>query len=153
MIKRWFEPIMCFLIAVVSYICYLCSHVTFYMEDVGWFGWELVKINLKMEFPFVQYRCAFEWMMIFALIGGLVLLRYRKIGVPILILGAILPLRLSPIFIECYRTPFEHMPSSAHILALMPVVLATCLVVIAIIAWIRKPLQKEKLEEIKKKLE
>jgi hypothetical protein len=122
-------------------------------SEMAKIGWELHKINLKLEFPFLLYQSAFLLIMIFAMIGGLVLMRYRKIGVPILILGGIFQFQLSPLFIEYSRTSFKFLPSSAHILALMPVVLATCLVVIAIIAWIRKPLQKEKLEEIKKKLE
>jgi hypothetical protein len=152
--ERWIEPAMCFLVASSSAICYLCSHSSLFMDPppsstgISWYYWDLIRFD--------WYHSAFLSLVIFAILGGLLLLRYRKIGVPILIIGAVLQFLSSPVYIVCSQpSSFNWLSSptlSLSILALMPIVLATCLVLISITAWIRKPLPKERVEELKKRL-
>jgi hypothetical protein len=137
--KRWLGPAMCFLVALSSCICYLCSHASFFMEQpppgasMDWYYW-LIRFDL--------YQGAFLWLTILAILGGFFLLRYRKIGVLILILGGVLQFLLSPVYITSSQpSSFDCLPSpppSLQIFALMPVVLATCLLLIGIITWIKK---------------
>jgi hypothetical protein len=151
--KRWLGPAMCFLVALSSCICYLCSHASFFMElpppgaSMDWYYW-LTRFD--------RYQGAFLWLTILAILGGLFLIRYRKIGVLILILGGVLQFLLSLVYITSSQpSSFDCLPSptlSLQIFALMPVVLATCLVLIGIITWIKKPLLKERVEELKKRL-
>ena len=150
--ERWIEPAMCFLVAIISVICYLCSHASLFMElptsstGVDWYYWEIIRFN--------WYRSAFLSLLIFAILGGLLLIRYKKIGVLILISGAVLQFLSSPVYITCSQaSPFYWLASptiSLSLLALMPIVLASCLVLISIIAWIRKPESKERVEELKR---
>lgn len=152
--ERWIEPGMSFLVAISSVICYLCSHSAHFMAlpppstGVGWYYWDIIR--------FEWYQSAFLSLLIFAILGGLLLIRYKKIGVSILILGAVLQFLAGPIYITCSQpTSFYWLSSptlSLSILALMPLILASCLVLISIIAWIRKPIPKERVEELKKKL-
>jgi len=152
--ERWIEPAMCFLVALSSAICYLCSHSSLFMDlpasstGISWYYWDLIRFD--------WYQSAFLSLLIFAILGGLLLLRYRKIGVPVLILGGGLQFLSSPVYIICSQpSSFNWLSSptlSLSILALMPLVLATCLVLISVIAWIRKPLPKERVEELKKRL-
>jgi hypothetical protein len=151
--KRWLGPAMCFLVALSSCICYLCSHVSFFIEppppeaSMDWYH-SLIRFDL--------YHGAFLWLTILAILGGLFLIRYRKIGVVILILGGVLQFLLSPLYITSFQpSSFDYLPYpplSLKIFALMPVVLATCLVLIGIIPWIKKLLPKERVEKLKKKL-
>lgn len=152
--ERWIEPGMSFLVAISSVICYLCSHSSLFMAlppsstGVGWYYWDIIR--------FEWYQSAFLSLLIFAILGGLLLIRYKKIGVPILILGAVLQFLSSPVYITCSQpSSFNWLSSptlSLSILALMPLILASCLVLISIIAWIRKPIPKERVEELKKRL-
>ena len=152
--ERWIEPGMSFLVAISSVICYLCSHSAHFMElppsstGVGWYYWDIIRFD--------WYQSAFLSLLIFAILGGLLLIRYKKIGVSILILGAVLQFLSSPVYITCSQpSSFNWLSSptlSLSILALMPLILASCLVLISIIAWIRKPIPKERVEELKKKL-
>jgi hypothetical protein len=152
--ERWLEPGMCFLVAISAVICYLCSHSSLFMEPppsstgVGWYYWDIIRFD--------WYQSAFLSLLIFAILGGLLWIRYRKIGVPIIIIGAVLQFLSSPVYITCSQpSSFYWLSSptlSLSILALMPLILASCLVLISIIAWIRKPLPKEGVEELKKKL-
>jgi hypothetical protein len=152
--ERWIEPAMCFLVALSSAICYLCSHSSLFMDPppsssgISWYYWDLIRFD--------WYHSAFLSLLIFAILGGLLLWRYRKIGVPILIIGAVLQFLLSPVYIVCSQPSsfnWLSLPTlSLSILALMPIVLATCLVLISVIAWIRKPLPKERVEELKRRL-
>lgn len=163
MIKRWFEPVLCLLVVIGAFICYHYSHIELYIapfvpdpySSIEDLVWEMDLITLQ-QFPFALYQASFLWIIVFAVVGSLLLMRYRKIGVPILLIGGILQLLLSPAFYN-YSNPSSYLisslPSSLFALALMPIVLAFCLVIIAIIALIRKPLSKEKVAEIKKKLE
>ena len=142
---RWIEPAMCFLVAISSVICYLYSRASLFMEpplprtSMDWY-YGLARLDL--------YQGVFLWLIMLAILGGLFLIRYRKIGVSILLLGAVFQFLLSPIYIISSRPPIP----SFQIVALMPVILATCLVLISIIAWIRKPLPEERVEGIKKRL-
>lgn len=152
--ERWIEPGMCFLVAISSVICYLCSHSSLFMElppsstGIDWYYWDIIRFD--------WYRSAFLSLLIFAILGGLLLIRYKKIGLPILILGAVLQFLSSPVYITCSQpSAFNWLSSptlSLSILALMPLILASCLVLISIIAWMRKPIPKERVEELKKKL-
>jgi hypothetical protein len=152
--ERWIEPGLSFLVAISSVICYLCSHSAHFMAlpppstGVGWYYWDIIRFD--------WYQSAFLSLLIFAILGGLLLIRYKKIGVPILILGAVLQFLASPVYITCSQpSSFYWLSSptlSLSILALMPLILASCLVLISIIAWIRKPIPKERVEELKKKL-
>lgn len=143
--KRWIEPAMCFLVAISSVICYLYSHASFFMEQppprasMDWY-YGIARLDF--------YQGVFLWLILLAILGGLFLIRYRKIGVPILILGGFFQFLLSPIYLIRSQPPTPSFQS----LALMPVILATCLVLISIIAWIRKPLPKERVEGLKKRL-
>ena len=132
MIKRWFEPVLCFVIALIAFISAIESFAT----DWG----SLSSIGSV-------YGQAFLIFGLITVIGAIVLMKYRKVGVPILIANGIwmvsclfhlLDLPFFVLLIICLKPPYA---------------LPFWLIVIAIIAWIRKPLQKEKLEEIKKKLE
>jgi len=150
--ERWIEPGMSFLVAISSVICYFCSHSAHFMAlpppstGVGWYYWDIIRFD--------WYQSAFLSLLIFAILGGLLLIRYKKIGVPILILGAVLQFLSSPVYITCSQSSsFNWLSSptlSLSILALMPLILASCLVLISIIAWIRKPLAKERVEELKR---
>jgi hypothetical protein len=152
--ERWIEPGMSFLVAISSVICYLYSHSAHFMAlpppstGVGWYYWDIIRFD--------WYQRAFLSLLIVAILGGLLLIRYKKIGVPILILGAVLQFLASPVYITCSQpSSFYWLSSptlSLSILALMPLILASCLVLISIIAWIRKPLPEERVEELKKKL-
>ena len=150
--ERWIEPGLSFLVAISSVICYLCSHSAHFMAlpppstGVGWYYWDIIRFD--------WYQSAFLSLLIFAILGGLLLIRYKKIGVPILILGAVLQFLASPVYITCSQPSYwlSSPTLSLSILALMPLILASCLVLISIIAWIRKPIPKERVEELKKKL-
>jgi hypothetical protein len=143
--KRWIEPAMCFLVAISSVICYLYSRASLFMvpppprASMDWY-YGLARLDF--------YQGVFLWLIMLAILGGLFLIRYRKIGVPILILGGFFQFLLSPIYLISSQPPTPSFQS----LALMPVILATCLVLISIIAWIRKPLPKERVEGLKKRL-
>jgi len=150
--ERWIEPGMSFLVAISSVICYLCSHSAHFMAlpppstGVGWYYWDIIRFD--------WYQSAFLSLLIFAMLGGLLLIRYKKIGVSILILGAVLQFLAGPVYITCSQpSSYSWLSSptlSLSILALMPLILASCLVLISIIAWIRKPLPKERVEELKR---
>jgi hypothetical protein len=141
---RWIEPAMSFLIALSSFICYLYSR-SFFMElpppraSMDWY-YGLARLDL--------YKGVFLWLIILAILGGLFLIGYRKIGVPILILGGVFQFLLSPLYLISSQPPTP----SFQIVALMPTILAACLVMVGLIAWIRRPLPKERVEGLKKRL-
>ena len=141
---RWIEPAMSFLVAISSVISYIYSR-SFFMEpptpgaSMDW-CYGLARLDL--------YQGVFLWLIVLAIIGGLFLIRYRKIGVPILILGAVFQFLLSPVYLISSQPPTP----SFQIVALMPLILAACLVMIGFMAWIRRPLSKERVEELKIRL-
>jgi len=133
MAKRWLEPVLCLLIAAYAFI--ITINYSFEgIDSIMWLEGQVLKV-----FGLV------------AVIGALVLVKYRKIAVPILIANGIWVLYINYIN---YSDMFVDWFSPLFILILAPPFnLPFWLIVVSIIALIRKPLPKEKVEEIKKKLE
>ena len=121
MIKRWFEPMLCFLVAIGA-----------------WWGYSACG-------PMYMFSGIFSYIAVVAIILGLFLIKYWKIGILILIIlwGAFL-LPLVPFYIDTYW-------SYPRTIAIMPVIFTVLLFIIAIIASIRKPFSKTDVGEFKEK--
>ena len=121
MIKRWFEPVLCFLVAIGA-----------------WWGYSVCG-------PMYMFSGIFFYIAIVAVILGLFLIKYWKIGILILIiLWSAFLLPLVPLYIDTYW-------SYPRTIAIMPVIFTVLLFIIAIIASIRKPFSKTDVGEFKEK--
>ena len=95
--------------------------------------------------PMYMFSGIFSYIALVAVILGLFLIKYWKIGILILIiLGGAFLLPLVPLYIDTYW-------SYPRTIAIMPVIFIVLLFIIAIIASIRKPFSKTDAGEFKEK--